>query len=333
MSPTGNTQRPSGRQTLLRPVPTGDLAFTISNEETVIRWSLQQGQAAVASVHPLGRGPIADLAVGPEGQRIAVAFKTGPPQLYDLNLADGQQIKLTTNATVTRLAFSPCARMLALATSEKSVLLYELETGQCPVELEAGEKTLAIKYSPDGKWFCWAHSGNEGAAVAIARVESDDLKPARGLELASKETPREEFVDTVPAVAFSHDCKRLALFQTSMVYQERKPPGWRGDVVYTGLESRRIMGGLSLQPDWQLSVDARLTEDPKGDSGLELNVPAQLSFCAQDRFLALGLSDRLIILDPLSGEPVRQDRFPALSLAPSPDGVWIAGDGLRHLNL
>lgn len=333
MDPSENQPRQLGRQTLLRLGTNSELAFTVSGGDTVIRWSLRQGEAHLHSIHPLGRGPIADFALSPEGKRIAVAFKTGPPQLYSVNLKKPKQVKLPTDVTTCRLAFSPCGRMLALATCHKSVLLYELETGQCPIELESGEQTLAIEFSEDGKWFCWGQSGQQGAAVAIARVEEDDLKPARGLELASSSTPPDEFVDTVSAVAFSSDSKRLAMFQTSMVYQDRKPAGWRGDVLYTSVESRRIMGGLNLQPDWQLSVDARLTGDPKGDSGLELNVPAQLSFCANDRFLALGLSDRLIILDPDTGEPAQQFPLPALGLGSGSDGVWVAGDGIRYQQL
>lgn len=319
----------SSRHTLLKLHPNGQRAVTLTHSDCLVVWTLCDQTATVESVHPLG-APITDLSVSGDGDTIAVAFRGGLPRLYDWSFSEGRKVKLAADLEISRVAFSPCDRFLALATDHQSVLLYEPKNSNFSTELEGGERTLCIGFSKDGKWFTWAMSSQSGASVAVARVEDDDLKPARGMELAALDTSPEEFVDTVPAVAFSSDGSKVAVFQTSGIYHDRKPPGWRGDVILTELQSRRIMGGLNLQPDWQLSVDARVTQDPTADSGAEISAPAQLVFCADDEQLALGLSDRLILLAAKTGEPTSQFATPALGLAPGRSGLWVAGIGLSH---
>lgn len=329
MSTPGPQNIANGRHTQLE--VSGQRALTVSQQQSVTVWSLGE-RAEVVSQHHL-KGDILDLSLSPRDEQVAVTFRKGAPKLYDWSFQQERVIEVGAEVGVDRIAYSPCGRFLALATRHKSVLLYAIETAEFITELEGGARTLSIEFSPQANWFCWALSSQEGASLGIARLENDDLKPARGVELAAIGSTPEEFVDKIPAVAFNSSGTHLAAFQTSGIYHDRKPAGWRGDVVLMELESRRIMGGLNLQPLWQLSVDARVTRDSTADSGLEIAGPAQLTFCDGDQRLALGLSDRLIILDAMSGEPVSQTRTPALGVAANEDALWVAGNGLQSVPL
>ena len=152
------------------------------------------------------------------------------------------------------LDISPDGRWIAVADSSEQVHLLDRTTGQVVATLEAGERTYAVRFDPTSRLLATACSFQGGGHVRIDRLGGDGRwAPVRELVRSDTRTPGKRFVDTLAHVAFSPDGRSLALFETSAIYHDTRPRGWRGDVVLYEVESGRLR--------WAVSIDAKATGD------------------------------------------------------------------------
>ena len=107
------------------------------------QWHLPEGVKA-----RIGKGRAHDLAVSPDGSRLAVATGVG---IWLYNLRTGAEIALLTGHTdwVRAVAYSPNGKTVA-SMSHREILLWNPETQKKKKTL-ASEGSRSIAYSPNGQ--------------------------------------------------------------------------------------------------------------------------------------------------------------------------------------
>lgn len=218
------------------------IACTVSGHATLVRWRLDRParpEVIVSTEH----SAIHDVAVHPTRPLIAVAPAGAEVELRGDDLAGVEPLRGL--ADVTALAFSPDGRWLAAATDPERVVLVDLDSRQIVAEVEAGERTDCVSFSPDGSLLATTCSFQAGAHVRVDRVTAEG-----GLEpLTEVDRP----CDTIPAAVFTPDSRQLLIWDTSAIGDERRPPGWRGNVLLTDIDGTMI---------WQRAIDAETTGEP-----------------------------------------------------------------------
>lgn len=226
----------------------GRTVYSVAGHAVLVRWRLDESprpEAIAATEHRM----LSALAVDPRGGVVAVAPADAP---VELRRSDDLAVVsvLDDLAGITALAFSPDGRWLAAATGNERVLLVDSATGKVTAELDAGERNDSVAFSPDGRLLATACSFQGGAHVRLDRVHDDgQLYQHALIDRADRGTAPEHFVDTIPGLAFTPG-GRLAIWETSAIYHERRPPGWRGNLLLADTDGRVL---------WHRSIDATVT--------------------------------------------------------------------------
>ena len=164
------------------------LPYTPAQEYT--RWNLPEGAVA-----RLGKGSINGIQYSPDGAHLAVATSIG---IWLCDTTTYQEVALLAGHTgsVTSIAFSPNGGTLASGSRDKTVRLWNAETGALKQTL-AGHKGAvnSIAFSPDGRVFV---SGDVDRTVRL--WDAVTLEPKRTLS---------GHTGSVESLAFSPDGKML----------------------------------------------------------------------------------------------------------------------------
>ncbi|WP_433362409.1 ankyrin repeat domain-containing protein [Actinoplanes sp. CA-142083] len=194
-------------------------AFGIVGHATLVRRRLgdpphldvgetSRREVVVATEH----SRIRRLAVHPRRPLIAVAPSEAPVEFRGDDFAAVEV--LAGLVDVTALAFSPDGRWLAAATDDERVLLVDVDTRAITAEVEGGERTGSVAFSPDGSLLASACVFQGGAHVRV-----DSVLPGGGLAPVAEV---ESFADVIPAVTFVTGGRGLVFVELS---QPRNRPG------------------------------------------------------------------------------------------------------------
>jgi len=142
----------------------GRRALTASFDYSVILWDLQAG-APLA--HLYGHdAPVNDIAFLP-GDRAISASDDGTLAIWDL-AGERRTARLTGHSgKVAAIATTPDGRRAASAGWDRTVRVWDLETGAQVFELAARDNVNAVQFSPDGKKIL---AGNSDGSIQIWRA-------------------------------------------------------------------------------------------------------------------------------------------------------------------
>lgn len=269
--------------TKIRMHPMRPEAIAVAEQATLFRWKLGEPPEVVAGLQS-HHAWFPDLAAAPQSDLFAV---TTLGQTIELRRWDDLRVEQEVSCPtagphgLAALDLSPDGRWIAVADSAEELHLIERATGRVVATQEAGERTYCVRFDPTSRLLAVACSFQGGGHVRIDRIDDGGLTAVAQLGRSDHRTPGKRFVDTLAHLAFSPGSGFLALFETSAIYHDARPRGWRGDVALyeTGTWSLR----------WTASVDAKATGDarPLPQAGHEMGFLTEIVF-VDDETLACG---------------------------------------------
>ena len=156
--------------------PTGDRIAAGSREGTVYVWNFQNPkEPALLTGHT---DYVTSLAFSLDGKRLVSGARDNTTRLWDI--ASGEQIatlSMDEPRTTMGIAFSPCGKIIA-GGMDNEIRLWcaeQLTTLRTIPQPENSQRTYALAFSPDGKYFVsgtWWRRGMEKMAIRLWKVET-----------------------------------------------------------------------------------------------------------------------------------------------------------------
>jgi WD40 repeat protein len=335
-TPQTSSAGPPSRLHRVRTHPDRPIALTAGDHCFLSLWSLKGKEASIEHSVSIAVDHIVDLSVIDDGRIVAVAG-TGSDaielrRIVDLSLVDRISIAGVNRNWLAQgicaFAASPNGRFFAVADSNEQVILYDRGRAAVASIVEGGERTHSLVFDPHSRYLAAACSFQGGGNVRIDRVVgSGELIPMHALDRSNFATKPPEFVDTLCALCFSPDGERLALYETSAIYHEVRPAGWRGDVVLFEIERGN--------PLWTRSIDAEVTGDRRSleELGESMGFFSEVAFVTGNEIAFGASAGRVVFLETSTGVVRRVVASKLLSdvssLAVSSDHlVWAAQAGV-----
>jgi WD40 repeat protein len=306
--------------------------------EEALRASLEHSHGSL-----LGRlsGPIAAIAISPDGRRVAAGGADDTARAWTIDDAVRASAALSLPGHinhVTAVALRPDGRWLATGSKDGTIRLWDLGAGDTaadPVVLDNDAyDVFALAFSPDGRMLA---AGGLGGSVRAWDVS--DPRAAGAPAILNGHTA------TVFDLVFSPDGRWLATGsqdQTARVWSLQAAEPITGSTVLTG--HVRLVSRVAFSPDgrtlatgsadgtarlWVLSAPDTVTAATilRGHSG----AITDLAFSPDGRWLATGSHDATARLwDVRAANPaedplvLRGHELPVTSLDFSPEGRWLA---------
>jgi WD40 repeat protein len=230
------------------------------------------------------------IAISPDGDTIGVA-PTGAAIEFrrwnDLSLLPEVTNPISDEAT--SLSFSPDGRWFVLADRHEAIFLIDRTKGYVTAEVEGGEWTSTLLFNPASTVLASACSFQGGGHVRIDHIDNEGhLLPMYQLDRSNISTLPSAFVDSLIHLAFSPDGHSLALFESSSIYHNQRPSGWRGNIVLYTVETGVLQ--------WQASIDAQVTDDRRSlkDAGCSMGFFTELLFVSKTE-IACGATHGLVL--------------------------------------
>jgi dipeptidyl aminopeptidase/acylaminoacyl peptidase len=304
-----------------------EFGFSVIGDASLVRWRHSEQsvpEVVVATEHTA----LVALACHPRRSLVAVA-----PAGASVELRHGDTLTVVDVmpelAGATALDFSPNGRWLAAATPDERVLVADASTGQIIAEADAGERTNCVVFSPDGTLLATACSFQGGAYVRLDRVDDNGrLEHHADIDRAAYDTASEHFVDTISGLAFT-TAGRLAIWETSAIHHDRRPVGWRGNLVVVDVSDGRMV--------WERSIDADVTgkETSLEVAGSPMGYFTTPVSIADHNAIAVGLDGAVVVLNAEEGGT--RAVLPASSSVittwgiPCTNALLVAADSVRPL--
>ena len=326
---TAHTKMPVEKQTApialtkVRIHPRKCEAVTISEGAVLTRWSLDEPPRRLVSLQA-DHAWFSDLAVAHDGDVIAVTTPENVIEFRrwdDLTLVAEIVSPTEDEAGLATIDLSPDGRWIAVADDCEQVHLIDRASGTILATTNGGERTHCVRFDPSSGLLATACSFQGGGMIRIDKISDGELIPVTELNRSDTRTSAKGFADTLVHLDFSLDGGSLALFETSAIYHDARPKGWRGDVVLyeTGTWKQR----------WKASVDAKATGDKRSlpKAGHEMGFLTEVRFLNSET-MACGATQGLVLFFRASdGKLMRRvqahPEAPVVSLALDPRELFV----------
>jgi WD40 repeat protein len=306
--------------------PSGRFIATGSGRETVKLWDAHNGQE-VRTFNGL-TGEVKGVAFSPDGRQLAGWGGAGKSDISgqgEVKLWDRQTgrevLSIGHTANLTDVAFSPDGRRLAGASTDRTVRVWDAQTGR-PLFTVSGhtDRVIAVTFSPDGTYL--ASAGSDQSVR--------DWDAATGQEVVC----HKGHIGYVNSVAFSPDGRRLASASsdgTVKVWRTTADPRTACLAGHT-----RMIAEVKVSPDgrtlassgsdgtirlWDLAARRQVLCIPAHPSGVD-----SVAFGPDGKRLVSSGKDRLVkVWEVKTGKEVLSwTGDPVWSVAFSPDGSRLA---------
>jgi len=192
-----------------------------------------------------GHGRVTDMAWSPDGSVLVVATTAGiwsytadhfehPPRLFEGH-----------SSQVNAVDFSPSGQMLASASSDGTVRLWDVPAGKLATVLELDSSVHAVKFSPDGRNL--ATMAGRYTETGPSYLQLWDIKTG---ELSLTLSEDQEHGYGAATLAFNSDGKILAVARTNTIDLCDTTTGRR----VSGLEHSAAVTGIAFIPRTPLLV-------------------------------------------------------------------------------
>lgn len=234
-------------------------AVTVVDHAILVRWELADPPKPLRAIYT-EHTHLRILASPSDGNHILIWTEGGQGnsegilELRDWDTLEFvREIPLSISGQIQSAAFSFDGRWLALADDEEAVYLTDFASGEIIAQIAGGEWTASVQFAPSSEKLATACSFQGGGHVVIYRVSDREIKRLHTFGRSDHTTPANQFVDTLGDIAFSPDSRFLVLFETSRIYHELYPAGWRGNLALYSVDNGNLQ--------WQNSIDAAETGD------------------------------------------------------------------------
>ncbi len=317
------------------------------DDDTVRLWETRTGQALMV-VHP-GMGPVLAVAFSPDGSRLAAGGGTGgnsPVCLYRLTSRQEQRRLAGHTYIVHTVVSHPSRPLLASGSSDRSVLLWDLQTGRSLFRWDGARNNpiTRVAFAPTGDLLAVGVGSFTNSSGRDYAVELREVKTAanQAVTLAGSRQlvgPQNQ----VSALAFDKKGKLLAaatgngstfLWNTStgQPVQQWKEPApveglaflGEGEQLLVGIELGLSRGGRILLRNLASSQTVQEAVVPGGVGSLAV-APGESSLAVGGRNGALSI----LTLPELETRHVREKAHTntVTTVAFSPDGRLLASGG------
>ena len=227
----------------------------------------------------LGKGVISDIQLSPDNTRLAITSSIGI-WLYDVSTrAKTTPLVRYDKHTISQMAFSPDSKTLAMSTHDKTLQLWNANTGENLLTFStSGGPFISLKFSADGKrlvsqnwngtvWF-WDLTTGEQLNTLSPKRPKIRLGKDRVLHLAA-----DAFVDRKGSVTFAVGNKdgtisiqdgptgreiRKLIVQaddsSALPIQSRRPYTYENEII-EGQPTMKWVNGLNFSPDGKTLVN------------------------------------------------------------------------------
>jgi len=260
----------------------------------------------VGALYVIDAGPILDMALSPDGKRLAVATGAASAAIYDVESEQTISLSGGHDGGVNAVAWSPDGKRLATGGGDGNIVIWDAETGQNLQKLEGGhtdtvttviwplDDNIVISGSLDRQVVFWDVSAGEiklhntfQAAVAGLVPSHDGTRVATiiGENAFSGNGHVWETETGYPQIELSPDTSKISVLAV----------GWSPD-------GARVAGGLddSILRVWDAKTGGRLMS-LTGHSGPVTAV----AFSGDNQWIASGSTDeRVVVWNAATGERV-----------------------------
>jgi ankyrin repeat protein len=280
-------------------------AIIIGKQGMLGRWQLAEPMQRLLAVQ-VDALEIRDVAVAPTGEWVALAT---PEKQVEVRAWEDFRLIATWPIShphgVASLAISPNGRWLALGGEIGWIKLLETAGGHHVEDLEGGDWTGGLAFSPSSDLLASACSYQGGAEVVIDQIsQAGQISRVQELDRSDMNTPPTRFVDTLPHLAFSPDGRWLVLFETcSMPGDKRAATGWYGNLVLYEVATGEFR--------WQVPLDMNVTTlSPELGAKLR-GGRIEVAFLSEEEIVCGGPSGRVLCFDVHTGQLKRQIHVPS----------------------